>query len=766
MSLRLLRLLWALVLLGSLGHLGWRLAQDIPIGTDLLALVPHEESDEVVAKARARVDADLAGRLVFLVGHEDPAIARAAAGEMAEALARSGLVRDLNLPVREDTAQRLAAHYFPHRFALLAPGDRERLLAGAGEELRDRALAQIFGVGAGFGQRVLASDPFLLFPNFLLTLPLPSGKMRLTEGYPGIEEAGRTYILLGARTAASAFALEGQSALVRLVAATSQSLNERHAGLTILKAGVPFHAEAGGRKGLAEARRIGILSLAGAFALFLLLFHSPRQFLLGLLSVAAGLGFALSLALALFEELHVVAIMFGASLVGVSVDYSIHYFTSALGGTAGTPEERLRRILPGLSLGLATSLAGYLTLLLAPLPGLHQIAAISSLGLAGAFLTVLLFLPLLDRGPAPRHARALPRHAAGLWRLWNDPARRPARRALLSLVIAAALAGIPFIAVDDDVRNLQSRDRALVEEEGEIRRMTGSGLGGSYFLIVAATGDEALGRAESLAERLEPLLREGALEGLTSAAAFLPSRARQEENRRLVRERLLEPHLKQIEDATGLRAELAGEGVGAPPSLSLIAREHPLLAGLLLEPDGRIQLALPAGIRDAAALRAAIGPLEGIHFVDPVSDISALFARYRERALWLIGCAALVIVTLIAARYGPMGAVRVMLAPILALLATTPILALFGLPLTFFGAMALVLVLAIGMDYALFSRETPAGHEGTTMLAILVAAATTLLSFGLLALSEIAAVRSFGATMLTGILIAVILAPLAGRRKQ
>jgi predicted exporter len=48
-----------------------------------------------------------------------------------------------------------------------------------------------------------------------------------------------------------------------------------------------------------------------------------------------------------------------------------------------------------------------------------------------------------------------------------------------------------------------------------------------------------------------------------------------------------------------------------------------------------------------------------------------------------------------------------------------------------------------------------------TMLAVVLAAGTALLSFGLLAMSEVAAVRSFGSTMALGILLAFLLAPMA-----
>jgi predicted exporter len=88
--------------------------------------------------------------------------------------------------------------------------------------------------------------------------------------------------------------------------------------------------------------------------------------------------------------------------------------------------------------------------------------------------------------------------------------------------------------------------------------------------------------------------------------------------------------------------------------------------------------------------------------------------------------------------------------------------ALAGIPFTFFGAMALVLVLSIGFDYAVFCKETDPVQRPVTMLGVWLAMVTTLLSFGLLAFSRVFAVQAFGATLLVGTLLAFLAAPLTG----
>jgi len=100
------------------------------------------------------------------------------------------------------------------------------------------------------------------------------------------------------------------------------------------------------------------------------------------------------------------------------------------------------------------------------------------------------------------------------------------------------------------------------------------------------------------------------------------------------------------------------------------------------------------------------------------------------------------------------------------LLAITATLAFFGyagLPLNLFNWLALMLVLGVGANYSVFLREGQRrGDEalGAVSTGVLLSAATTLLSFGLLGASAMPALHSFGITLSLGIGIAVLLAPL------
>ncbi len=148
---------------------------------------------------------------------------------------------------------------------------------------------------------------------------------------------------------------------------------------------------------MSETSIIGIASTLGTILLVLVMFRAIRPLILSLLVIGVGIMTALAASLWVFGELHVGALLFGVSLIGVAVDYSLQYCSEVFASQPGTPQQRLKRVLVGITLGAATTVIGYLTLCLAPFPGLHQIAIFSAVGLLAAWITVVLWLPFLDR---------------------------------------------------------------------------------------------------------------------------------------------------------------------------------------------------------------------------------------------------------------------------------------------------------------------------------------------------------------------------------
>ena len=162
-------------------------------------------------------------------------------------------------------------------------------------------------------------------------------------------------------------------------------------------------------------------------------------------------------------------------------------------------------------------------------------------------------------------------------------------------------------------------------------------------------------------------------------------------------------------------------------------------------------------------LVATAQTLEGVTFVDKAASVSKLFGAYRvDSGLWLAGALALVL-GLLMLRYRPRGGLALTLPVLLAVGVTLAVFGYARVPLNLFNWLALMLVLGVGANYAVFLREgcMRAPQElGAVWTGVLLSAATTLLSFGSLGLSDMPALKSFGATLALGIAVSVLLAPI------
>jgi predicted exporter len=760
---RILAALWLAIVAAAAVYLTVLGMAGFPIRTDLLALLPREEQDPVAQLATQAVSRSLGRRIVLVFGDADRGRARTAAQQATAAVAATGLVNPLDSAALQDAGRTLATFYFPYRDALLSPADRTALDDGRGEDLSKRALAQAFGFGSPVDATLLAADPFLLLPAFLTSLPNPLGRLAFDDGMLTVVDATTTWVVVPMTLRHDPFDLDVQEKLVTAIDNAVGAIARQMPDVKVLRAGAIFFADHGARTAIDEVTMLTIIEIAGTILLIVGVFRRLSPLLLNLLALGVGIAVAFAGTFLIFGEIHVAALLFGTSLIGVAVDYGLHYCTTAFGTAAVTSRQRLAFVMPAITLGLATTLVGYAALAAAPFPGLKQIAVFAIIGLVGAFATVTLWFPLLDRLAPLRHGAPLMAIAALPWTFWTAPGNRIGRGLLVACCLAVLGLGFARYHVDDDVRRLQALSPTLLSQQEEIKRLIGATTEAQHLLVVAPDDEAALQREEALIPILDRLVSERAIAGYQISAAFVPSLSRQSADRALIRSRLVEPLQAQHVAQLGLAAAPPDNKQTADLTVAgaAAARAVPLLPDLVVAPG--VHVVALQGLARPDLVRAAVSGQPGVRFVDPTADFSNLLAAYRSRSIILTVISVALVSGLLAWRYGMRGAFWTMLPPVTAALLVPAMISLGGEPFTFFHAMGLILVVAIGVDYTIFCAETPEGHHSVTMLAILMATLTTLLSFGLLGVSSALAVRAFGFTMLIGITAAYLLAPLAWR---
>lgn len=732
--------LWGLALFACALLLAAQLWRGAPLESRVTAMLPASAQSERFAAAEAHLDRAFASRLLVLVSGPDAA---SAMPDLKRRLHDSGSIEriDDETPPRPDRA--LA----PYRYRLLT----SKLAEASREEWQERALSRLFTPGLGADPR---RDPFGLLDAWLNDRL--AGPVTWQDDLPGVTAEGQRWQLLSARLAGSPYAPASQKPLVEAVDAFEQA----HPELTVLRAGLVFHAAAGTRQARQEVTTIGLGSLLGILLLLGWVFRRPVALASLVLPVGAGILFALPLTWWLFGTLNLLTLAFGASLIGVAVDYALHLQCAR----ALHPQRPLTRLWPGLALGLVSSLSAYLVQLATPLPGLRQMATFAALGLVGAWLTVRLWLPRLA---SPRH----PATAVIAARL--DRCRLPARpgrwQAGLAMLLLAALGtALGGLRAGDDLRHLNPSPQMLVDQQRQVQTLLERGGGQRYLLATADGASRLLARLESLDATLSRLVARDRLRHYRHLAQSVPSPQRQADNLQRVRQRY-EQAMPDLLETAGLPpalaetldASLADVPVLAPDDW-LASRAGEADRSLWFEaPDGRpAALVLLDGVtpQAARALETLADDAPWLDYRDRVASLSDQLGRLRQQiGLWL-GLAMLGLVAFFGWRYR-CRAWRVLLPPLGAVAVTLGLFAALGTSVTLFHLLGLLLVLGIGLDAGIFSTEHP--QDAAAWLAISLSCVSSLLAFGLLAFSATPALHYLGLTCLVGLLATWALVPFA-----
>jgi predicted exporter len=777
-----MRTAWLMFALAACLYCAWRFAGPSPLQTNLLALLPATEVDPVAEKAVNTLATAFGERTVLLVTSRDATHAKAAARQLGAMLQGSGAFASVTAELPPFDVSQIAGTYLPFRFGLLAPADRAAL-NGEDGALRDALIRRLYGPPRGGLTTTLADDPFGWLEHWLGSLPLATSNLQIEDRLLVARHGDATSVLVTATLPGSAYETGTQRAVRNALAHAQDALARSFPDVTLARTGAVFYAEAARAASEREVHLIGAVSLCGIALLMLWVFRSPRLLLLGFISTALGIVGALAATMLLFGQLHLLTLVFGASLIGEAVDYSIQYFVVHLGANERNwhPLRSARAVRPALSVALATSLLGYAILAWVPFPALKQIACFAIVGISMAFASVLWLLPSILVRPVKRRPQRVFAGAGRLLGHWH--AVIGGRRAwwVAGVLLVVAVPGWLRLTSNDDIHLLIEPDASLAAQERTVREATGIDQGTQFFVVRGDSPEQVLQRSEALSGKLEHLSHDARLGGFQSLSAFVPSLERQREDRERVSARVFNDPaaLRALLVKAGFRPDVAdawlaehaqSNGQGMTVERWLAAPWSRPFRHLWLGEVDRATHVYAAvvtteGVTAAneAALIATAHEVAGVSFVDKAASISQLFSAYRiDSGLWLAGAMLVVLATLVA-RYRLRGGVAVALPVVLAVGVT---LALFGyadVPLNLFNWLALMLVLGVGANYAVFLREgcLRAGADlGAVWAGVLLSAATTLLSFGLLAMSAMPVLKAFGTTLALGIAIAVLLAPI------
>ena len=760
---RLLPRLFLIVLLAVAALAGWQWHAGAPLSANLMDLVPGSNPDALEMQAEKRIQEPLNREMLVLVGHADKQQAIELAHRISDDWQASGVFEKVQWNLQADLAA-LRTQLLEGRLSMLSSADRTELI-GQPQAFIQKRVQSLFDPFAGFSL-VPSEDDWLGLTGRIQNSQPVRGSVQLDVGSGALiaQADGKSWVLLRARTQSNAFDM---SLPLTVSAMLDQArVQASAADAQLLAASGLLYAAHGQQQATREITWVGGGATLGILLLLLLAFKRWRV-LLAFVPVIVGMLFGATACIALFGKMHVMTLVLGSSLIGVAVDYPLHYLSKGWSLKPWRSWSALRLTISGLSLSLATSCIGYLALAWTPFPALTQIAVFSAAGLIGAYLCAVCLLPALLQGVELQPARWPLSVAEWLIAVRARLLARVGTPVLLVLLLAFCAGGIWHLTTKNDIRQWIAAPPNLTDEARAVARITGYQPTSQFFLVRGADQQQLLERQTALGKRLDQLVMLDKLQGYLSLNQLVAPPAAQEAARSALD--ALPAHWQPLLElgvpVQALDAELAT--LRALPVQDIDSA----LAGPLGEPwrllwmgkneGGVAGIVSLQGLNDAALLRVQAQDLPGVQLVDRLGDLNKVFAATQISAAELKLLSCVLIVVLLIIPFGLRGALRVVVLPLLAALCSLASLGWLGQPLTLFSLFGLLLVTAISVDYAILMREQ-VGGAAVSLLGTLLAAATTWLSFGLLAISSTPAVSNFGLSVSLGLAFSFLLAPWAG----
>lgn len=754
--------LWlALLLVAS-----WLAMFRTPMVTEITRLLP----DAGPARERLQLLQETPAARLILIGLEgdDPAARAEVSRRLAARLRQSGrFVRVGNgeqMPTAADVRRLFDSRYLLSPAVVEGHFDAPRLR----QALKAR-LADLRSPAAPLHKELLASDPT---GEMLAIVAGWQQRQRPPPLADGVwVSTDRQRALLVAETPVAGFDPRTQAPLIDFIQSSFTAVRG-DADVRLVLSGPGALATLSERMIRADAALLGSLSLAAIIAILAIAYRSLRVVLLSPLPLISAVAVGTAAVGVVHGGIHGITLGFGATLLGVSVDYPVHLFSHRRAGEPAAAT--IDRIWPTLRLCVLTTAIGYGAMLGASFTGLAQLALFSIAGLVTAALVTRYVLPALlpvDWAPATGFSGGgRDRRLAGIGRF-----------ALPALAVAAA--AVLIVAPprwQTDLAAINPIPADILAVDARLRGDLGAAEAGQMIFIDAADREQALLLSEQVAERLAPLVHAGSLTGFDAPSSYLPSAATQEARQRLLPEK--EALQRALADAVvGLpfRAEtfapfadaVAQARRAAPVTLAelLATPIGTKLNGLLLpRPEGWTAIVLLSGVNDPRAVAGAVQPLfdQGVAFVDFRAEANRTMAAFRETSLVRLAAGGLLIGFGLLLALGDARRVLVVLGPMaVAVAVDLAVLSLEGERLTPFHLVSLLLVVGIGIDYGLFfsSPETDRGEGKRTLHALLVCSSSTAAGFSVLCFSSLPALNAIGQTVTVGVVGAFLLAIVVAR---
>lgn len=639
----------------------------------------------------------------------------------------------------------------------------------------------------------IEDDPFLLLTDFVMNL---NENSQALSSFTPIQQNDKFYSLVmldvDKELALSPTVLNKE---VKKLVDIQKEFSKN--GTKVYLTGAPIHSYFASSHSIFEINLICILSTLFVIGLVFWYFGSLSPLIPIGLSIGLGIYAGYCMTALVFRNIHILTFVFSTTLIGVCVDYSLHYFVALKEGKTGT--EVIKDIFKSLTVSLITTVSAFLILLFADFTLLRQISIFTITGLVTVYGIVVLGYPMMKAAkffkvdktirqwddksetekvvlvdssnekettvgwvyqpnnettiqsnpspafvtlaeareqllPAPRWGEGYDKNPASS-HLRIFPSKNLAACIPSCLAALFLIFGLFHTHFDDNIKNMYTPPKTLLNAEKLFTEIAGTSADTSIFVVKGNNLEELLQKEEEIADKFNGTEYQ-------ALSKYVPSEKRQKSNQ-ILRKELYRTKLNDFAIFLPVqkRTQLISQNYGNN-FLSVNNDFEFMKKNFLIDKNTSIMVV--SGYNGEK--------IDGVRIINFQKDISAQIKHCRRVCLGLLIPIFGLLYLLLAKIYDKKSGLKILLPSICAVILVFGILGLFGCSINLFHLLAIFLIIGFGLDYSVFRFTNPEKAGDSVFLSCI----TTVFSFALLAFAGFKLISSLGTVLSLGLLSSYI----------
>ena len=627
---------------------------------------------------------------------------------------------------------------------------------------------------AGIGQAEFISKDPLGFKDVVMArlaylAPIQSGAI-----YKGqiISSDGKHLLVVASSMTSSTDTLFARKAAT-LIQTISQELNQTYADVGYRVTLTPMGAYRVALDNELIVRRDvrNAILLATLGIMLLLIFTFPRPYigLLSLLPAIAGSMMAFFVFSLVHQSISIMVLGFGGAIISISVDHGIAYLLFIDRPYTTYGKEASAEVWGVGLIAVLTTVGAFAALNLSGFPILEQLGQFTALGISFSFIFVHAVFPLIFPAMPPARPRVLP-----LQKLADKMARAGKKGAFLALIFAAGMLFFAKPQFNVSMSSMNTVSQATSAAEDLVSKVWGMAFNKIYVMTEGASIAELQKKGDSLLDVMDQAQREGTLSSGFVPSMIFPGEERRRQNSAAWKTFWNSDRIATLKQSISTAASDLGFTADAfepffmlldlndnYPERTDIPDQFFGLMGIAPGTEKKTWIQVSSLIteksynaNDFYAKYHSLGKL-----FDPNFFSQRLAKQLYSTFMKMLVIIGLSVTILLLIFFFDVTLTLISLLPVIfALISTLGTLKLIGHPLDIPGLMLAIIVIGMGIDYSLFfvrsyQRYGDPSHPylGLIRMTVFLAAASTIIGFGVLCAAQHSLLRSAGITSLLGI---------------